>query len=190
MATDTRNRMIETTSRLLQHRGYHGTSLSMILSESRAPRGSLYFHFPGGKEQLAVEATRFAVEATTEQLRLVLAQSESPGEAVRRFVEAAAQIMKESDYCFGCPVAPVILDANGDVDELSKLCREAFEEWVGQLKTSFVNAGIPDDRADALALLVDSSIEGLLLIARAYRDIGPLMTVAAELERIVDDAMP
>ena len=65
MAKDTRTRMLETTARLLQHRGYFGTALSDILRESNAPRGSLYFHFPGGKDQLVIEATRLAVEETS-----------------------------------------------------------------------------------------------------------------------------
>ena len=62
MAKDTSARMIEATARMLQHRGYHGTALSDILEASGAPRGSLYFHFPGGKDQLAIEATRAAVD--------------------------------------------------------------------------------------------------------------------------------
>ena len=73
MAKDTRTRMLETTARLLQHRGYHGTALSDILEASGAPRGSLYFHFPSGKDQLVVEATRLAVEQTSHFLRETLA---------------------------------------------------------------------------------------------------------------------
>ena len=61
--------MLETTARLLQHRGYHGTALSDILEESAAPRGSLYFHFPGGKDQIVMEATRAAVAKATLALR-------------------------------------------------------------------------------------------------------------------------
>ena len=58
MATDTRTRMIEATALLIRQRGYHGTSLNDILSASGAPRGSLYFPFQGGKDQLVVEVTR------------------------------------------------------------------------------------------------------------------------------------
>lgn len=190
MATDTRARMLDTTARLLQHRGYHGTSLSDILGESGAPRGSLYFHFPGGKDQLVIEATRAAVAQATHELRDTLASAKSPAAGVRAFVEAAAAILQETSYTFGCPVAPVILDATGNLKELADLCRQAFEEWVELLRRSFVAAGIPNRRAYGLALLVEASIEGLLLIARAYRDVGPLMAVAAELETVVGAARP
>src|SRR5262249_42685923 len=123
MAKDTRTRMIENTARLLQHRGYHGTSLSDILEQSGAPRGSLYFHFPGGKDQLTIEATRAAVDEATEALRAALAEAKTPGQGVRAYAEAAAPLMRETDYTFGCPVAPVILDAAGGVEDLAALCK-------------------------------------------------------------------
>src|SRR5215813_14477963 len=138
MTKDTRTRMIETTARLLQHRGYHGTSLSDILERSGAPRGSLYFHFPGGKDQLAIEATRAAVDEATEALRASLAEAKTPGQGVRAYAEAAARLIRETDYTLGCPVAPVILDAAGGVDELGALCKEAFESWTAMLRAAFV----------------------------------------------------
>lgn len=190
MAKDTRARMLETTARLLQHRGYYGTSLSDILTASGAPRGSLYFHFPGGKDQLVVEATRASIAEATEALRATLASAGSPARGVRAYAEAAAAIMRETDYTFGCPVAPVILDAAAGLGELAGLCRAAFEEWSGMLRAAFLAAGATEARADALALLVVASIEGTLLIARAYRDCSPMLRVAAELEAIVEAALP
>ncbi|HEX6093962.1 MAG TPA: TetR/AcrR family transcriptional regulator, partial [Dongiaceae bacterium] len=190
MASDTRTRMIETTARLLQHRGYHGASLNEILEASGAPRGSLYFHFPGGKEQLAIEATRAAVDEATQALAAVLAQSKTAAAGVRAYAEAAAQLMRESDYTFGCPVSPLILDASGGVAELAKLCRDAFETWTGMIAAALNAAGLPKARAASLALLSVTAIEGALLAARAYRDIKPLMTVGAELEAVLTAALP
>ena len=190
MAKDTRTRMLETTARLLQHRGYFGTALSDILRESNAPRGSLYFHFPGGKDQLVIEATRLAVEETSHFLRATLAEATAPEEGVRRFFAAAKALLVESDYSFGCPVAPVILDAPDALPELQEICRQAFEEWVGLFRDRFLAAGIPAARAAALAMLVEAAMEGLLLVARAYRDPAALDVVATELAAIVAAAVP
>ncbi len=190
MASDTRTRMIETTARLLQHRGYHGASLNEILEACGAPRGSLYFHFPGGKEQLAIEATRAAVDEATQALAATLAQSKNAATGVRAYAEAAAQLMRESDYTFGCPVSPLILDASGGVAELAKLCRDAFETWTAMIAATLAAAGAPKGRAASLALLSVTAIEGALLAARAYRDIKPLMTVGAELEAVLTAALP
>jgi TetR/AcrR family transcriptional repressor of lmrAB and yxaGH operons len=190
MAKDTRTRLIETTAALLQHRGYHGTSLNDILEASGAPRGSLYFHFPGGKDELAIEATRGAVDLATRELQEALAQAKTPAQGVRAYVDAAGRLLRETDYTFGCPVAPVILDAAGGVEALAALCKQAFRTWAEMLRQAFVAAGMPARRADALALLVLAAIEGMLLLARAERDCGALTTVAAELEAIVAAALP
>jgi TetR/AcrR family transcriptional repressor of lmrAB and yxaGH operons len=190
MARDTRTRMLETTARLLQHRGYYGTALSDILEASGAPRGSLYFHFPGGKDQLVIEATRLAVEETSRFLRATLDAAPEPGEAVRRFFAAAGGLLAETDYTFGCPVAPVILDAPDALPELAEICRQAFEEWVALFRARFEAAGIPPERAERLALLVEAAMEGLLLIARASRDTRALDRVADELAAQVAAAVP
>src|SRR5262245_8133408 len=190
MSKDTRTRMIETTARLLQHRGYHGTALSDILAESAAPRGSLYFHFPGGKHQLVIEATRAAAAEATQALRDALAEAKTPAQGVRAYAEMAARIMEESDYTFGCPVAPVILDANAGLAELAELCQQTFEDWLGLLRASFTAAGIRSRRAQALAVFVVSAIEGALVMARGYRDCGPLTIIGADLESVVTAALP
>jgi TetR/AcrR family transcriptional repressor of lmrAB and yxaGH operons len=190
MARDTRTRMLEATARLLMHRGYYGTALSDILEASGAPRGSLYFHFPGGKDQLVVEATRQAVEDTSRFLRATLAEAAGPEEGVRRFFAAAAALLEETGYSFGCPVAPVILDAPEALPELEEICRRAFEEWVGLFAARFEAAGIPAGRAAALALLVEAAIEGLLVIARARRDTAAFEAVADELAALVAAAVP
>jgi len=188
MAKDTRARMLETAARLLRHRGYHGMAVSDVLDESGAPRGSLYFHFPGGKDQLVIEATRAAIDEATAALRHALAGAKTPAQGIRSFVEEAAKLLEQTDYTFGCPVAPVILDASGGLAALEALCRSAFEEWVNILQATFVEAAIPRRRARALALLVESSIEGLLLMGRACRDAEVLRTVAVELESIISAA--
>ncbi len=181
--------MLKTTARLLQHRGYHGTSLNDILEESGAPRGSLYFHFPGGKDQLVLEATRLTIDETTEWLSSTLTSSANPAQATRMYLEAAALLTVESDYTFGCPVAPLILDAIAELPELAALCRQAFEVWTELLRDAYARSGVPPPQANALALLASASIEGGLLMARSYRDPGPLVIVAAELERIVGEAL-
>jgi TetR/AcrR family transcriptional repressor of lmrAB and yxaGH operons len=190
MAKDTRTRMLETTARLLQHRGFYGTALSDILEQSGAPRGSLYFHFPGGKEELVLEATRTSIKEASDALRAALAHAETPAQAVRLYIEEAGGLMRASDYTFGCPVAPVILDAAGDHAELAAICRAAFDEWTGLLRAAFAGAGMAEPRAQALAFFAVSTIEGLLVLARAYRDCSALSAVAVELEAAIAAAMP
>ncbi|MBZ9736165.1 TetR/AcrR family transcriptional regulator [Mesorhizobium sp. CA18] len=189
MATDTRTRMIEATALLIRKRGYHGTSLNDILSASAAPRGSLYFHFPGGKDQLVVEVTRASVADVTERLGAALLEESDPAVAVHHIYQSVARMLEENEFSLGCPVAPVVLDAPNDVPDLVEICRSAFEQWIGLLRQAFMRAGVPERRAQALALLVESSLEGLMVIARATRDRTPVQAVADEVAALVEQAV-
>ncbi len=190
MAAGTRERFIATTAKLLLFRGYYGTSLGDIIEGSGAPRGSLYFHFPGGKDELVLAATRAGADQATRALSAALAGAPNPAAGVRAYAEAAARLMRESDYTFGCPLAPVVLDADGGFPALAELCRATFAVWTGILRDAFAAAGMAGRRAGALATIVVTTIEGALLMARSYRDAAPLETAAAELEAMVAAALP
>ncbi|HVW55732.1 MAG TPA: TetR/AcrR family transcriptional regulator [Rhizobiaceae bacterium] len=189
MANDTRTRMLEATALLIRQRGYHGTSLSDILAASGAPRGSLYFHFPGGKDQLVIEVTRNSVAEVAERLEERLATEKSPAAAIRAIFASVGEMLEKNDFAFGCPIAPVVLDATTNVPELLEIARSAFERWIGLLQSSFAKAGVPEPRSRALALLVESSLEGLMVIARATRDRSILPVVADELAAMADAAV-
>ena len=189
MATDTREHMIETTASLVHRQGFYGTSLNEILLESGAPRGSLYYHFPGGKEELVLEATRQGVAIVTQLLKEVLTSSPGPAEGVRAFVEAAAHVLRDSGYVFGCPVAPIVLDSP-ESSALAEVCQEALEEWQQVFVEGLGSAGIERGRAESLATMIVCGLEGGLILARARRDIAPLDAVAEELASMVQSALP
>src|SRR5215212_1862354 len=186
---DTRERMIETTASLVHRRGFHGTSLNEILTESDAPRGSLYYHFPGGKEQLVLEATRQGVATITQFLKEIFTEASDAAEAARAFIEAAAHELRDSGYVFGCPVAPIILDSPQS-SVLAETCREALEEWQQVLVEGLGSAGIEGGRAMSLATTIVCGLECGLILARARRDIAPLDAVAEELATMVRSALP
>jgi AcrR family transcriptional regulator len=188
MAKDTREHMIETTAALVHRQGFHGTSLNEILAESGAPRGSLYYHFPGGKEELVLEATRQGVASVTQLLKEVLTDSPDLAEGVRAFVEAAAHVLRDSGYVFGCPVAPIVLDSP-ESSALGEVCQEALEEWQEVLVEGLGSGGIERGRAESLATMIVCGLEGGLILARARRDTAPLDAVAQELASMVQSAL-
>jgi TetR/AcrR family transcriptional regulator, lmrAB and yxaGH operons repressor len=189
MAKDTRERMIETTAGLIHRQGFHGTSLNEILEQSGAPRGSLYYHFPGGKEELVLEATRQGVARITQFLNEIFSEAPDAAEAVRAFIEAAAHELRDSGFVFGCPVAPIILDSP-ESSVLAETCREALEEWQQVLVEGLGSAGIQQGRVESLATVIVCGLEGGLIWARSRQDIAPLDTVAEELASMVRSALP
>ena len=190
MKPDTRTRMIETTARLVQTHGLHGVSLSDILSESGAPRGSLYFHFPGGKNELMQAALQSGIKEATDALRDCLAEADNPAEGVQQFFRVTARELVESDFAFGCPVAAIVLDRPDIESELAKTCQAAFDQWARMYRDALMAAGVPPGRAGSLALTVLASLEGALMMARSEQSAIPVDEVGKEVSELIAGALP
>lgn len=175
--------MTQTAADLFRRRGYDGTGINLILRESGAPAGSLYFHFPGGKAELASEAVSAAGREIGRGIEYLLETSEDPAEAIGRVLDFLATDLRTSDFEHGCPVGTVALDVASEAEPVRLSCRAAFDEWAEIVATHLHAAGWDMASAQADALVVVALIEGALLLARARRDTEPLEAVARHVRR-------
>lgn len=177
----TRQALVETTAQLLQEHGFAATGLNQIVRESGQPRGSLYFHFPGGKEELAAAAVAAGANQVEEILREGLRGAQSPEAVLLKTSGLFADELRASNFSKGCPVSTVALEATHATPLLQAACAEAYEAWLALITGTFERLGLSPERAPRLARLTLSAIEGALLLAKATRDITPLEDVATDL---------
>ncbi|MFZ0972215.1 MAG: TetR/AcrR family transcriptional regulator [Solirubrobacteraceae bacterium] len=179
----TRQRMIVSASVLIRERGARATSIDDVLEHSGAPRGSVYHHFPGGREQLLRDATDFASEYVARRLGRV--GGDGPLAAIDALYDWYRECLVESDFRAGCPVVAVAVESPREGPDLRDAAREAFERWRRLLASEMEAAGIDASRADDLGMVVLAAFEGALILCRTYRDLAPLDSVRREIrERI------
>jgi TetR/AcrR family transcriptional repressor of lmrAB and yxaGH operons len=188
VATDTRDRMIRAAVELFRERGYAATSFADVIERSGAPRGSIYHHFPRGKEQLAAEALGWYAESTARWLSRTLADGSSV-DAVRAFVTGMRDGLRASGYRESCPIAAVTLDLGPGDETLPASVSGAFTAWRTVLATAFAKEGATAAQARRLASFVVAAVEGALILARAERDVQPITDVAQELVNHVRAAL-
>jgi AcrR family transcriptional regulator len=179
--------MIQSAVALFREHGVQGTSFSDVLAHSGAPRGSIYHHFPGGKAQLAEEATQYAGEVIAAGLAAALKEKD-PAAAVRSFAGLYRQLLERSDFAAGCPIVSATLEGDRSAGARGA-AGAAFERWQELLGDAFAARGLPADRALSLATLAIAAIEGAIVLARAQRSNEPLERVAGELEALVAAAL-
>jgi TetR/AcrR family transcriptional regulator, lmrAB and yxaGH operons repressor len=185
---DPRERMIQSAAVLFRERGVDATSFSDVIAHSGAPRGSIYHHFPGGKAQLAEEATRYAGEFIAEGLAAALAQKD-PARALRSFARHWREVLTGSDFTAGCSIVAATLEGDR-LPAARDQAGSAFARWQDLLADALERQGVPPQRSRSLAALVISAIEGAVVLARAERSAVPLERVADELEALVASALP
>ena len=170
-----RAKLVSATAQLLQRQGYHATGLAEIVEKSAAPRGSLYFYFPGGKEALACEALQQSGAHWRGRLEEVVSSSADVGAAVNSACQAIAGWMEESGFELGCPLATVALEAGSTSESVRQVCVEHFAGWEHTLTRKLVAQGMDAAAASRTALFVLSTIEGAMLLSKIRRDTTPLL---------------
>ena len=173
-ATDSKARTLAAAAKLFRQQGYHGTALQDILAAAGSPRGSLYFHFPGGKEQIGSAALALAGDDVRQAIATAADASEDAEAFLIRVVRGMAAELEKSNFSEGCPIATTALETAAQSAVLAATARAVFQNWELELKRGLFRFGIPAGDADLLATMVLSQIEGALLLARTYRSLEPL----------------
>jgi AcrR family transcriptional regulator len=174
-----RERMVISTALLIRERGAHSTAISDVLEHSGAPRGSAYHYFPGGRTQLLCEAVDYAAEFTAARI----AKAASSVAAVDVIVDGFRTLLIESDFRAGCPVVAVAVEA--DNQPVIDRAAAGFARWTELIGRRLEADGVAPPRAEELAILLMTSIEGAILVARTARDTKPLDLVHRQLRAIV-----
>ncbi|WP_306369496.1 TetR/AcrR family transcriptional regulator [Nocardiopsis sp. CC223A] len=171
--------MVAATRALIEAQGYFGTGVNRVLADSGAPRGSLYFHFPEGKDRLVADA----LEEGGREVAGLLATAEAEGldaaAIIRRLLDTLAARMEASSYDKGCPVATVALEVSGTREHggnerLREVCERIYAGWERALADRLVVEGRSRPDAEDTAEAVLAQVEGALLLARVRHDRAPL----------------
>ncbi len=181
MAGDVRKNMIISATLLIRERGIAGTSLADVIEHSGAPRGSIYHHFPGGKSQLAEEATRWAGTVINRKMHTA---ADDPVTLVRMLFSFWRKEMG-SEFGISCAVLAAAL-ADEEAPAAHQAAGEALVRWTEVITEVLAEQGIPTERAYPVATLIVSAVQGAVVMARAQRSFQPLDRVETELIRMVN----
>ncbi|QXN94328.1 TetR/AcrR family transcriptional regulator [Nocardia iowensis] len=168
--TDTRDRLLDAGAALFRQQGYTGTGLKEIAAAGAAPMGSLYHFFPGGKEQLGVEAVTRSGQRYQRLIDLVFDRSEDFPGAVHLWFRLAAEALEKSDFGDGCPIATVALETAGTGESLRAACAAVFDAWLDRVTEELVRDGHGLRQARSLASFALAALEGAIVLARTTRD--------------------
>lgn len=175
-----RDRILRTTSTLLEKQGCHATGLNEIIRESGAPKGSLYHYFPEGKDQLISEAVlqgARTVAARIEEHLVVIGM----GAFVRRIAES----VEASGYAAGSPLTAVAMETATENVRINLACRAAYALLIAAFENYLLARGAAPARAAEQAIFITAAIEGGIILCRTQHSATPLHIVAAYLDTIV-----
>jgi AcrR family transcriptional regulator len=181
MTTDTRTRIVEASAALFQRQGYNATGVKQIVTEARAPFGSVYHHFPGGKAEIGAAAVRESGKRYEQLIPAVFDGAPDLPTGVRWFFAGAAAHLVETDYEDACPIATVTLETASVSEPMRAACAAVFDSWIAAgADMQQTKANLTAARARELTIALIAALEGGFVLARAQRSTEAL-EVAGEL---------
>jgi AcrR family transcriptional regulator len=186
----TRQRILDTSAELFRRQGFSATGVKQIVTAAKAPFGSLYHFFPGGKEELGAEAVRVSGILYEQLIPAVFDPAPDVVTAVRDFFGGAADHLRETDYEDACPIATVALEVSSTSETMRTACADVFESWISAGATRLERSGIEPAEARELTIAMLAALEGAFVLARAQRTTEPLRIAGELAAATVERALP
>jgi len=183
-----RQPIVDAAVTLFRRQGYAGTGLNDIVDASGAPKGSLYHYFPAGKASIAVAAVEEAGRRVARTMETLADETASTGGLLCAHAKLLAGWMRQSGFRDGCPITTVLLELTPKDRNVTEAGRKAYAARIDVMRAKLIADGFAATRADRLAVLCVSTLQGALIQARVERDGAPLIAAAEELARLLDAA--
>ncbi|HII91874.1 MAG TPA: TetR/AcrR family transcriptional regulator [Methanosarcina sp.] len=185
--TNTREKILNTAAFLFQKNGYHATGLNEIIKESGTPKGSLYYHFPNGKEELVAATIKLMGDKIQHQIKEELAKNSDPVLAFKEFILDLAQNFNEKDQenCFS--IGLLALETVPINESLRKTCIEVYDLWTDAYYQKLVSSGFSSEKARELSLILQLIIEGAITISLIRNDTTMLVAAAEKIPVLLEN---
>jgi TetR/AcrR family transcriptional regulator, lmrAB and yxaGH operons repressor len=181
-----RHRAIQSAALLFQRQGYAETGVAEVIERSGTPKGSFYFNFPGGKEQLAREAIDLAGARLTALIDKLAAVAHTPLAFLSSLTNALAAGLEASQFAQGCPIATVALETAATSEPLRAAADVQFTAWEDAIAHGLASNRRPRRRHRRQAAVVLVMLEGALLMARVRRTTEPLCALEHAFRSILE----
>ncbi|NHN28996.1 TetR/AcrR family transcriptional regulator [Paenibacillus agricola] len=178
---NSRDTLIEAASRLFRLRGYYGVGLNEIIEESGIPKGSLYYYFPKGKEELAIEAINHTKEMVISKIQEVFERIEDPIEAMQALIYQLSEVIGESDHKLGMPIGTIASENYSTSEPIRIACQLAFEDWQSLYKKKLISSGYSEKQSKEVSIIVNALIEGGILLSITSKSGKPLQVIAEQM---------
>ena len=185
----TPDRIVEAAQQLFFLHGYECTSLAQIRKLARVNSGSLHYFFPSKETLLAAVLEKYKATFWLQVLEPAYQDVSDPIEQIFAILNGYRKLLRATDFQLGCPIGNLALEVPNNHPKIRHLIAENFEVWRGEIEDLIDEAS---DRLPAktkptpLARFVIATMEGAVLLARAYRSLEPFDQAVNQLRNYID----
>jgi TetR/AcrR family transcriptional regulator, transcriptional repressor for nem operon len=189
MKNSTRERLVEAARILFWKHGYSSTGIAQILKEADAGSGSLYYFFPTKEDLLLAVLEWYRENLWSQIVQPVFNRVTDPIERIFGILDGYRRGLLLTTYQHGCPIGNLALELADSHPAARELLAINFTGWRKVIESCLSESAerLPEslDRKQ-LALFVLTTMEGAVMLSRAYQDIEPYDAAVTQLRDYFD----
>ena len=182
--------MLSAAVDLFAARGYEGVGIAELLSKANAPRGSLYFHFPAGKEQIGVEVVERVGAEVAKRFRDLHGSGVDLNTFVERVFKTTAKECRDRNYVASCPMAAIACGFGEGNPKLAAAVGDAFVSWEREISAAARARGMSAENATIFASSMLASIEGAFVVSKAQRSSAAHINASRAIQALAASLLP
>jgi TetR/AcrR family transcriptional repressor of lmrAB and yxaGH operons len=179
--------LLDSAALLFRRQGYAATGVNQILESAEVRAGSLYHHFPDGKQQLAAAVVNVVGGDIERRLRGFLDSDLAVADIVDAWIDLMS-VGLSSDHRDGCPIEPIATESVNASPQVRDASARAFGGWCLAVADRLRADGWPSTDADQTALAVIALLEGALILSRIAGDTAALDAAKAAARTLLSPA--
>lgn len=183
--TDSREKIVAAASKLFQIKGFNATGMNEILKESDAPKGSLYYYFPNGKEELALAAIELASKIIQSKIKTGLSKYSDPVLAIQEVIKNVVAALNKEGKLQNVSISLIALETYLSSGLLREACKKSFTVLENIYAEKLIESGFPKETASELGMVIQIMIEGAITVSVTKKDITPLLAVANQISILI-----
>ncbi|KYG34136.1 TetR/AcrR family transcriptional regulator [Alkalihalobacillus trypoxylicola] len=184
---DSKTNILAAAARLFHLQGYHATGLNQILKESGAPKGSLYYYFPNGKEQLATEAIEQMSERIYVEIKNSLNNFPTLKEGIQFYIEKLAQKFDKIDELESMPIGLLASETSLISEPLRNTCLRSYQKWEDLYYQKLIENHFDSKDASHISVMITCLIEGAITRSLVSHNGNPLREVRISLNKLIEE---
>lgn len=170
--------LLDSAALLFRRQGYAATGVNQILEAADVKAGSLYHHFPAGKQELAAAVVDAVGSGIERRLRGILESDLAIADIVDAWIDLMSAGLS-SDQRDGCPIEPIATESVNASPQVRDASARAFDGWCSAVADRLRADGWPNEDANQTALAVIALLEGALILSRIHGDTAALNAAKA-----------